>query len=454
MNHPMFTYDARMTELVLDFCRRRLALDPVPLDYGGLEPPRQGALDGLITEEGRDAEEVLGIFVDELSTSILSTDCSRYMAFIPSAPSKASLLFDMIVSSAAYPATSWFEAAGVVVAENQALRCLADLAGLPDSSGGCFVAGGSAGNLSALVVARETAAARGGAAMHRARVAVSEEAHASVQLALRVVGMEALVVPVADHRLTGAELATALASNPASHDVVAVVGTAGTTNGGIVDDLAGIGAVAAEHRLWFHVDGAYGGAALLSPGKRGLFEGISLADSLVIDPHKWLFAPYDCAALIYRDPRLASDVFTQHASYLGVMHEEDQAAEAWNPGDFAFHLTRRARGLPFWFSLAVNGLAAYRDAVERALETARQAAVLIDEAPHLELIRPPELSVVLFRRPGWDAAGYRAWSSELLRSQRALVTPSAWEGEAAARFAFLHPDTSIDLVREIVDSMA
>lgn len=453
MGNAMFRHDAEMTNLVLEFCRRRLSLDPVPLDFGGTRPPPAHALDGLLGEEGNDPAAVLELFSEQLARSVVSCDSDRYLAFIPAAPTKAALLFDMIVSCSSFPATSWLEGAGVVMAENQALRLLAEMAGLPEQAGGCFVSGGSNANLSALVVARETAAARrdGTKPSTRCRVAVSREAHASVALAIRVTGLEPLVVATEDHRLTGSALADALAADPTPEDVVAVVATAGTTNGGIVDDLAGVGHVAREHGIWFHVDGAYGGAALFAESARHLFAGVEQADSFVVDPHKWLFAPYDSAALLYRDPKLAEAVLTQHASYLDVMHTDDE--EAWNPGDYAFHLTRRARGLPFWFSLAVHGIAAYRDAIETVLATTRDTADLIRASAHLELIREPELSVVLFRRRGWGQDEYRAWSTRLLADQIAFVTPTSWEGEPVARLAFLHPDTGLDVVEEIVASL-
>lgn len=444
----LFDADERMTELVLDHCRRRLSLDPVPIDFGGSRPPAPGALDGLIGEEGRDAAEVLETFVGELSRSILSSDSERYLAFIPAAPSKASLLFDMVVSSASFPGTSWFEAAGVVVAENQALRVLADAAGLGDRAGGCFVSGGSSGNLSALFVARETAGQLDPAAPPR--IAVSAEAHASVKLALRVIGVDAMEVPCDDHRLTGAALRRALDRDARADTVIGVVATAGTTNAGIVDDLDGLADVAGERGMWFHVDGAYGAAALLAPRLRQRFRGIERADSLVVDPHKWLFAPFDSAALLYRDPARASAVLAQKASYIDVMHSEPSA---WNPGDYAFHLTRRPRGLPFWFSLAVNGMAAYREAIERAVVLAQRAAEMIQGSSWLELVREPELSVVLFRRPGWDAADYLKWSTRLLSDQVALVAPTTWEGQPVARLAFLHPQTPLELVEEILAAM-
>jgi glutamate/tyrosine decarboxylase-like PLP-dependent enzyme len=449
----MFQHDAEMTELVIDFCRTRLSLDPVPLDFGGVVPPPPASLDGLLGEEGTDAAKVLRVFGDHLSRSVVSCDSARYLAFIPAAPTKASLLFDMIVSCSSFPATSWLEGAGVVMAENQALRVLADVAGLPEHAGGCFVSGGSNANLSALVVAREAALSRLSVSpASRLRVALSSEAHASVALALRVVGLDPMVVATEDHRLTGSGLRAALAADSSPEEVIAVVATAGTTNGGIVDDLAGVGRVARELGMWFHVDGAYGGAALFADSARHLFDGLELADSYVVDPHKWLFAPYDSAALLYRDPKLAEAVLTQHAPYLDVMHTDVEGA--WNPGDYAFHLTRRARGLPFWFSLAVHGIRAYREAIETVLETARQTAALISQAPHLQLIREPELSVVLFRRRGWGLDDYRSWSTRLLIEQIAFVTPTQWEGEPVARLAFLHPDTNLEIIEEIIASMA
>ncbi|HEX4162226.1 MAG TPA: pyridoxal-dependent decarboxylase [Acidimicrobiales bacterium] len=453
MANPMFHYDEKMTDLVVAACRERLSLDPVALDFGGLVESLDAELAGLMRPEGNDAADVLDLFVDKLSTAVVSCDSPRFLSFIPAAPTKAALLFDMFISCASLHGTSWLEAAGVVVAENQALEVLAQRAGFPEGAGGCFVAGGSAGNLSALMVARDTAAyRRGAAAPERPLVAISEEAHSSVGKALHVLGVGVLAVPTLDHRLTGEALAATLRDEPRRADVIGVVATAGTTNAGIVDDLDGIADVAAKHSLWFHVDGAYGGAAaLFAPSTRATFVGFGRADSFVVDPHKWLFAPFDCAALLYRQPNLAKAVHTQDAHYLEVLHTENP--EEWNPSDYAFHLTRRARGLPLWFSMAVNGLDAYCDAVEAGLAIAQRAAERIAAAPHLELVREPGLSIVLFRRLGWAKLDYEIWSARLLHDQIGFVTPTSWEGETVARFAFLHPDTTVGMVDEILASM-
>ncbi|MDE3082861.1 MAG: aspartate aminotransferase family protein [Acidobacteriota bacterium] len=450
----MFEYNAEVTEMIFAYCRERLAMDPVPLDYGSLTPEPLASLDGLITAEGRQPDEVLSFFSNELAHAVISIDAPNFLAFIPNAPTKNALLFDMVVACSGLNGTSWLESAGVVVAENQALGFLADLAGMPEGSGGAFVSGGSTGNLSGLTVGRDVGRARHPEIpAHELRYAVSADAHSSVGKALHVLGIEALVVEADDHRFTLEGLRAALAADPHPESVIGVVATAGTTNAGIVDDLEGLGGYAREHEMWFHVDGAYGGASLFSPTHRHLLAGIRHADSFVVDPHKWLFAPLDCAALIYRQPHVARRILSQQAGYLDILHGSDDEDYEWNPSDFAIHLSRRARGLPFWYSLVTNGTHAYETAVQAAIDLAQRTSEIIDELDHVEMVRPASLSVVLFRRPGWSEADYVNWSHRLLRDQVAFVTPTKWEGETIARFAFLHPDTDEALVRRVLETM-
>jgi aromatic-L-amino-acid/L-tryptophan decarboxylase len=441
-----------MIRSVLAYAENRLRLDPVPLDSGSRDPAELDfALAGLLGDEGHNPDQVLGVYASMLAPAVISADSPRFLGFIPAAPTKAALLFDMLISCASIQGISWLEAAGAIHAENQVLRLLADRAGLPDGAGGCFVSGGSAANLSALAVAREAAKRKSAVPAGRWRAIVGSDAHSSVSNTLRLLEMDALVVPTADHRLTGDAVTAAIAADGDPESLAAVVATAGTTNAGIIDDLAGLASVADRYDLWFHVDGAYGGAGLFAPSVRAAYGGIERADSFVVDPHKWLFAPFDCAALLYRDPALARSVHKQDAGYLDVIHE--QPGE-WNPSDYAFHLTRRARGLPLWFSLCVHGVDAYSAAIESAIALSRQAADEISVRDYLELIREPELSVVLFRRTGWQASDYAAWAAKLLDDQVAFAPPTLWDGETVARFAFLHPDTPLALVKEILDRMA
>ncbi len=452
MSSQMYTYDEKMTAEILDYCRERLSLDPLPLDAsGGNKAPLEAAIDGLITANGRDPQAVLDVFTQVLALAHVSVDSPRYLAFIPTAPTQASRLFDMIISASGMAGSFWIESAGPITAENQVLSLLAQLAGFPPTAGGVFVSGGSAGNLSGLVVARDTAKRRK-PELTRMRVAMSDQAHASVGKAVHVIGMESFVVPTADHRLEADAIEAALDDDPDAEDVVAVVATAGTTNAGIIDDLTGIGELAQRRNMWFHVDGAYGAGGLFSPTVRERMRGLELADSFVVDPHKWIFSLFDCAALIYKNPNLARAVHTQDAGYLDVAHT-DAPADEWNPSDYAYHLTRRPRGLPLWFSLAVNGTDAYAEAVDRGIDLASWTADQIRERDELELIRDPELSVVVFRRLGWGDADYQTWSQKLADDQIAFVMPTVWDGETVARLAFLHPDTTREIVLEILDSM-
>jgi glutamate/tyrosine decarboxylase-like PLP-dependent enzyme len=229
----------------------------------------------------------------------------------------------------------------------------------------------------------------------------------------------------------------------------AVIATSGTTNAGVIDDLAGAADVCAAAAVWFHVDGAYGGAALAAPSVRAKFDGVERADSFIVDPHKWLFAPFDCCALLYRDPRIARAAHTQKAEYLDVLQEDGD----WNASDYAHHLSRRARGLPLWFSLATHGTDAYRDAVETTLQVAHAGADLIRASDHCELVVEPELSVVVFRRLGWAPDRYHAWSQRQLADQESFVVPTAWEGETVLRYCIVNPLTTIDDIAAIVDSL-
>jgi L-2,4-diaminobutyrate decarboxylase len=440
----------QLAEGILAYARRRFASDPAAL--GEPHPPEE--LDRLagqtITEDGIGANAALELFETVLAPACTPVDHPRFLAFIPSAPTVAAALFDLVVSSSSIYAGSWLEGAGAVHAENQALRWLADRAGLPAVAGGVFVQGGTLGNLSALVAARHAARARRVRQPARWQIAASREAHSSIWTAARVMDVDVVGVPTDDEgRLTARELRRVL-EGPGTGGVFTVVASAGTTNLGLVDDLAGVAEVCEERGLWFHVDGAYGGAALAAPSVRHLFTGIERADSIVVDPHKWLFAPFDCCALLYRDPARARAAHTQAASYLEAL----EARGEWDPSDYAVHLTRRARGLPLWFSLAAHGSRAYADAIERTLALARVAANEVRRRPYLELVREPDLSVVPFRRLGWSPRDYEEWSSGLLQAGFALVLPSVHAGETMTRIAIVNPRTTEADIAAILETMA
>lgn len=446
--HDVTEENRGIVDLVLDYSRQRLLAEDTPLDKP-FTPAELTRLAGTtISESGVGARKALGIFEHVLAPACITTDDPRFLSFIPCAPSKAAAAFDLVISASVLYGGSWLEGAGAVHAENEVLRWLAAEFGLPTGAGGVFVQGGTLGNLSALVAARETARDRG-IRPDRWRVICSADAHSSIAAAARV--MDAEVVAV-DSGTSGVLRGDAVRAALDTHGdtVFAVVATAGSTNFGIVDDLASIAEVTRAAGVWLHVDGAYGLSAMLSPRARAHFAGVEHADSLVVDPHKWLFAPFDACALIYRDPELGRRAHTQHAEYLDTLTETAD----WNASDYAVQLTRRPRGLPLWFSLATYGAAAYRDAITASLELAERIADEIDTRDHVRLVRRPQLGVVVFERVGWEKADYSAWSSRLLDDQHAFVTPSSHAGRTNARFAILNPRTTFEDLTGILDTMA
>ena len=303
-----------------------------------------------------------------LAPACISTDHPRYLSFIPNAPTELSQLFDLVVGASGIYGGSWLEGSGAVYAENQAINWISELIGFPKSAGGVFVQGGTLGNLSALVAAREKA--RSSTISHGRWVAiVSPYAHSSVESAAKVMDIDVVHCDVGeDLKLRGSDVLRTLQRLSPEQKPFAVIATAGSTNLGIVDEIHSIAEVAKENNLWFHIDGAYGGAGVVAPSVRELYRGIEHADSFIVDPHKWLFAPFDACALIYRDPADAKKAHQQHASYLDTLDDKRE----WNPSDLAVHLTRRPRGLPFWFSLASHGSLAYEQSVERTLASAKE----------------------------------------------------------------------------------
>lgn len=442
---------AAIAEALAQSCLDRLAMR-APLDFPQTLDELQASAGQTITETGMGAAAV-GLWNDVLAPACLSVDHPRYLSFIPNAPSKAAAAFDMLVGASSVYGGSWLEGSGAVYAENQALQWLVELAGLPRTAGGAFVQGGTIGNLSALVAAREQAKRHRDRMPQRWAVCVTTETHSSVKHALAVVmDVDVIQVPEDDRgRMTGSCLRAVVDGlAPERRDgIFAVVTTAGSTNLGVVDDIAGCGEVARENGWWLHVDGAYGGAGLAAPDLREKFSGIEHADSFIVDPHKWLFAPYDCCALIYRDPGVGRMAHTQHAGYLDPVTLEHQ----WNPSDFAIQLTRRARGLPFWFSLAVHGTDAYTAAVEKTLAVSRAGVALIEAAEHVRMLVEPDLSVVVFERIGWDAVDYAAWTNRLLTEQTAFVTATTHRGQICTRFAVVNPQTTAEDLAVIIDSM-
>lgn len=409
-----------------------------------------------ITAKGVGGEYAFNLWKEHLADANVQVDHPRNLAFVPASPTKAAIMFDLITSASSIHGAYWMEGAGGIFCENEAMRWMVSLTGMPEGAFGVFTSGGTTANLSAIVTAREHWRENPEFQGEKGLIITSIGAHSSIKAMAKVADVDILLVD-SEERLTGEDLKKAI-QNLTAHErkrLFAVVATAGTTNAGIIDQLDTIAEVCQQENLWFHVDAAYGGGALVADSVRHLFNGIEQSDSLTIDPHKWMFSPYDCGAVIYKNPELAKNAHSQQGSYLDIF--KDEGAHGFNPTDYQIQLTRRVRGLPLWFSLATHGTDRYKEAVERGIELAQIAGKMIEAHPDLELVRPPSLSCVLYRRKGWQPEDYTHWTYENHRKGFALVTPTKWKNgdhfETVSRFCFINPDTTEKDIEMILETM-
>ena len=456
----MHKIDIDLVEMTMDVMK--YAIDRISATKREIgKPKKESELRALvgetITEKGVGGEYAVNLWKQHLIKANVPADHPRNLAFVPAAPTRAAVMFDLVTSASSIHGAYWMEGAGGIFCENEAMKWIVSLTGLPEGAFGVFTSGGTAANLSAIVTAREYwRSLNDKNKVEKGLIITSIGAHSSIKAMAKVVDVDVLLVN-SEERLETKNLQKTI-DNLTEHQrqrLFAVVATGGTTNAGIIDDLDGIATICEKEKLWYHVDAAYGGGALAADSVRHLFNGIEKADSITIDPHKWMFSPYDCGAIIYKNMELAKKAHSQEGSYLDIF--KDEGAHGFNPTDYQIQLTRRVRGLPLWFSLATHGTNRYKEAVERGIELANIAGKMIEENPNVELVRAPSLSCVLFRRKGWKPEDYTHWTYENHKKGFALVTPTKWKKgdafETVSRFCFINPDTPEKDLEMILDSM-
>lgn len=442
MTQRVFDFDPQRVAEMLGWAKRRILDGPDPKAGARSPEALEPVLGGSITASGIGPEAAFHLFTETIVPSTRPFDHPASLSFVAAAPSTAALAFDGVLGPTQIFAGNWDAGSGAIHAENQALAWLAGLAGWGPEAGGCFVAGGTLGNLSALHAARAWATKHKGRP-ERWAILASREAHSSIQAVADVMDVDLILAEPDDRGRLDRHAAERALTDPKR--VFAIVGNAGATNCGAVDDIAGLADLAEAHGLWLHLDGAYGLAALADPGMRPQFDGIARANSLIVDPHKWLFAPYDSCALVYRNSAWGKAAHGQRAVYLDAIDQH-----SWNPSDYALHLTRRARGLPLWFSLTCHGTDAYGAAIARTRTIAEEIAGGIDGMPGLRLILGPQLTVILFRPEGLDDAAMAAWAEEKRRSGDLLCLPTTWRGESVFRLCIVNPATDPEQVLSVL----
>ena len=391
-----------------------------------------------------------------------------FFGWVNSPPAPAGVLASL-VAAAMNPSVVSGDHADVHL-ERTVVRWLAELVGYPHAPGaGLLTSGASAATIVCLAGARLRACAAAGHDVRRHGLAggprlvayVPSEAHSCVPRALELLGLGGdciRPVPLCGGRLDAGALRGAIAADRAAGATPALlVGSAGTVNTGAIDPLDALAEVAAVERLWFHVDGAYGAFGVLDPALTARYRGLALADSLTLDPHKWLGVPVDAGCALVRRADDLRDAFSVVPPYL----RQDAGAEVGTFAEYGLEQTRPFRALKTWATIAARGRDGIVGQVVRANGLARELAALIEHDPALELASPPETSIVAFRaRPPGCApdrieAVNRALPQAVQARGRAFVTGTVYQGRETMRACILHPgSTETDLATLVTEVVA
>ncbi|HSR31374.1 MAG TPA: aminotransferase class V-fold PLP-dependent enzyme, partial [Anaerolineae bacterium] len=339
---------------------------------------------------GVDSDRVLKRLQVDVFDKIMHLDHPRFFAFVPSPSNFVSVMADALASGFNVFAGTWLEGSGPAQIELVTVDWLRQACGLPESAGGLFVSGGSMANLTALAVAMHT---RLDGRSERAVVYCSDQTHSSIDRGLRILGFkddQLRKIPTdTSFRLDLGELSSAISTDRSlGLAPFCVVANAGTTNTGAVDPLPELASFCRVEDLWLHVDGAYGASAVLCERGRQLLEGLDQADSLALDPHKWLFQPYEIGCVLVRDCRWLKHAFQILPEYLIDTSGQDSEV---NFSDYGIQLTRGFRALKLWMSLQVFGLSAFAAALNRGFELAELAESVVDQLPGWEVVTPAQM---------------------------------------------------------------
>ena len=440
----------------VDMLVERLSDSSVPPLRRATPDEMASRLGGSPPNEPEDFDEILRCLGDDVLPFMSRGDHPGFFAFVPFSGTWPGALGDLVASAANVYAGSWMESAGPSQVELEVLGWFKDWVGYPSTAAGILVSGGSAANLTALACARET---RSGEMAGDLVAYVSDQTHSSFARAARNLGFrpeQVRVLPVDDHyRLRTDLLAAAMdADLAAGRRPLFVSANGGATNTGAVDPLPELAAICRERGAWLHVDAAYGGFAVLAEAGREQLAGLELADSITLDPHKWLYQPYECGCLLVRAGPALVGAFSITPDYLN-----DAVARAGeiNFSDLGMQLSRSSRALKVWVSIRYFGLDAFRRAIERSLELAALARDRIEESDELELMAPPSLGVVCFRRRYGGLDDEHALDtlngqlvSELEASGLGLVSSTRLHGRYAIRMCVMSHTTGAEDVERVL----
>ncbi len=469
-DNPLELDPARMRELghqVVDLLVDRIAsLDSQPAWRGARRAELEARLRTGPPTDAEPFESLVRVLREDVLEHAARVDHPRFLGFVPGSPTWPGVLADFIASACNVFAGSWLGGSGPAQVELIVLDWFKEWLGLPADATGLFTSGGSAATLMALAAARQL---RTGAHDPSLVIYLSSECHSSVERAARILGFHAdrvrKLTAGDDYRLDATVLAAAIdADRDAGLTPFLAVVNAGSTSTGAVDPLPAIADVCAERNVWLHVDAAYGGFAVLTERGRRRLEGIERADSLTLDPHKWLYQPFETGCLLVRRPGALEAAFRVQPEYLqdAAIADAPPGTQPVNFMDRGLQLTRSPRALKVWLSLRFFGIAPFRAAIDRALDLAVDAETRIRESAAFELLTPASLGIVCFRRMT-DGAGRRVTDElalermnaslvkKLAESGLGLISSTRTHGTYALRFCIMGHRTGAGDVALLLD---
>lgn len=416
------------------------------------------ALAEPVPEQGVPLDELLRILFDRALPVSFNTAGPGYLAYIPGGGVLHAAVADLIADVVNRYTGVWLAAPGLVQLETNVLRWLAEIVGFPASALGVITSGGSMANFSAVVTARVDRLPED---FFDGTIYVSDQAHHSVIKAATLAGFprrNVRVVPCDERfRMRLDALDAAITTDrEAGYRPFLVVGSAGTTNTGAVDDLHGLAKLAAAEGLWYHVDAAYGGFFALTQRGRRALAGMERADSVTLDPHKGLFLPYGTGSLLVRDGQLLRRAHATEGAYLPAMQDRTEFVDFCQVSP---ELSRPFRGLRLWLPLRLVGLGAFRDALDEKLDLARHVSRELDRVSGIEVVAEPELSIVAFRarRDRLGTEGTNALNRRLLdavnRRGRVFLTGTMVDGHFLLRVCVLSFRTHRDRIEQCLDDI-
>jgi aromatic-L-amino-acid decarboxylase len=410
------------------------------------------AFDQPLPQEGMGAEALVAI-ADVFRHS--RPPSPRFFGYVFGSGDPVGAVGDLLASVLNQNVTAWRSAPAAVTIERVVVGWLAEAIGCPGFVGS-LCGGGSSANLMGLAMAREAHAAANEDGARPAVIYASTEVHMSIAKAVALLGIGRrnlrLIAVDEGFRMVPKALRSAIqADRERGMLPLAIVASAGTVNTGSIDPLSEIAAIAREHHLWLHVDGAYGVlAAITIPEK---FSGLAEADSLSLDPHKWLYQPVDCGCLLFRDPAAARAAFAHTGEYARSLSQNP--VEGFAFFEESVELSRRFRALKLWLALRYHGLHAFRAAVRQDLDHARLLARRISQTPEMELLAPVELSAVCFRHRA--ASNPDAFNAAVLRRViqrgRVYISNASIRGQFALRACIVNHRSTDEDVLAIVDEV-